>query len=391
MTYFAPFIDAAGLHIPSYIDIRDDMIAQAKTIYGQDMYLGIDSQDYQYISAIALKISDTLQSVQAAYNSRSPSTAMGAALASVVKINGIRPFAATYSTCPVILSGDPATMISSGIVSDGTNNWDLPAVVNLDATGSATVTAICETVGAVTAQPGTINKIVTPTQGWKSVTNAVPAVAGRAAERDSELRGRQAKSTQLPSQSLLSGTLAGVVAVPGVSRCEVYENDTSQVDANGLPPHSITVVVEGGDDIAIAQQIKARKGVGGYTNGTTEIKLLEANGDYQIIRFYRPTYRPIFIAFDICPLAGYSSATATAIQKAAASYLNGLKIGDDLTVSALWGAALSVMPNLSSPIFAIRDVRVGITANALEHKDIVIAFNEVTQGNPANVVTNPVS
>ena len=53
MAYFAPYIDSAGLHIPAYQDIISDLVAQAQTIYGQDLYLGEDSQDYQYLSIVA--------------------------------------------------------------------------------------------------------------------------------------------------------------------------------------------------------------------------------------------------------------------------------------------------------------------------------------------------
>ena len=75
MTYFAPYIDDAGLHIPTYGDIRDDLVAQFKAIYGQDIYLENDSQDYQMISAFALKTYDTMQLLQVVYNNHSPKTA----------------------------------------------------------------------------------------------------------------------------------------------------------------------------------------------------------------------------------------------------------------------------------------------------------------------------
>ena len=45
MAYFAPYIDDAGVHIPTYVDIRDDLIAKFREIYGRDVYLGNDSQD----------------------------------------------------------------------------------------------------------------------------------------------------------------------------------------------------------------------------------------------------------------------------------------------------------------------------------------------------------
>ena len=87
--YFTPYIDETGLHIPTYNDIRDDMIDGAKTIFGNDIYLENDSADYQLISIFAAKCYDTLQACAIAYNSRSPITAIGSGLDAVVKINGI--------------------------------------------------------------------------------------------------------------------------------------------------------------------------------------------------------------------------------------------------------------------------------------------------------------
>ncbi len=37
-------------HVPTYADIRDDLLAKFQEIYGNDLYLGNDSQDYQMIS-----------------------------------------------------------------------------------------------------------------------------------------------------------------------------------------------------------------------------------------------------------------------------------------------------------------------------------------------------
>ncbi|WP_455797300.1 hypothetical protein [Clostridium butyricum] len=70
MTYFAPYIDETGFHMPTYIDIRDKQIDDAKNIFGQDIYLGEDSQDYQYICTVAEKIYDAFQVAQQVYNNR---------------------------------------------------------------------------------------------------------------------------------------------------------------------------------------------------------------------------------------------------------------------------------------------------------------------------------
>lgn len=389
MAYTGPSITAAGLSIPSYIDIRDDLIETAKTIFGADIYLGNDSMDYQFISAVALKMSDSLQGLQLAYNNRSPATAIDAGLDAVVKINGIKRKKASYSTCEVTLTGTAGTAILNGVISDiSGNNWALPASVTIDISGTSIVSATCQVIGSIPALIGSINKIVTPTAGWVSVTNTVAAIVGQPLETNSQLRARQAISTALPSQTLLEGTASGIASVQNVNRQKVYENDTNVTDANGLPPHSITCVVEGGTDIDIAQQIYSRKGIGCYTNGTTSVSMVDSYGIPTIIRFYRPTYVGIDVTVNIKQFAGYTTANTAQIKQFVADYLNALQIGDDLAVSSLWFAALSVNPNIKEPIFSITSLTAGKHSMTQGTTDIITLFNEVTQGNIANVTVN---
>lgn len=389
MAYFAPYIDEAGLHLPSYSDIRDQLMADAKGIYGQDIYLGNDSMDYQYISAVALKISDTYQALQLVYNNRGPGTAVGAALDGVVKLNGVTRKKASYSTCQVVLNCAAGATIENGVVKDRAGySWDLPPLVDTHVEGKTTVTATCQTVGAITAQPGDINQIVTPTKGWYSVTNEVPAVPGQPVEFDSQLRARQAISTELPSQTLLEGTTAGIASVLGVARYKVYENDTNLTTTDGLPPHSITCVVEGGKDADIAEQIRMRKGPGGYTNGDVVVMVKDRYGQPIPIRFYRPVYVPIFVTVNLKALSGYTAPIAEQIKVAVVTYLNSLKIGDDLTISGLWGAVMATMPDLSNPVFSVSSLTAGKAANAMGVADIVTSFKEVVQGLPASVAVN---
>ena len=64
MAYFAPYINETGIHIPTYPDIRDDLVKMYKSIFGDDVYLENDSQDYQLISIFADKTHDALQQLQ---------------------------------------------------------------------------------------------------------------------------------------------------------------------------------------------------------------------------------------------------------------------------------------------------------------------------------------
>jgi uncharacterized phage protein gp47/JayE len=389
MSYFAPYIDASGLHLPSYNDIRDQLISDAKSIFGSDIYLEIDSQDYQWISAVSSIIYDSFLTSQSVYNSRGPSTAIGSGLDILVKLNGIKRLPAFYSTLFVVLAGTPGTTITNGIVGDvNGNDWSLNSPIIFNGAGTATAFATCQTPGPIVANIGEINKIVTPTYGWTSVTNIAASSVGTNAESNAQLRSRQAISTAQPTRTVLEGLKGAIAAISGVGRFIVYENDTNANDANGLPPHSITVVVEGGVDIDIAQSIFKKKGPGCYTNGTISVTITDQYGVSVIIRFYRPTEVDVDVVINVKRLAGYTTDTTEAIKTAVASYNNSLSIGDDLAISSLWGAAISANIVLTKPLFSITGLTAAKHGEIQRTNDIVIAFNEVTRGNVANITVN---
>ena len=377
MAYTAPYIDDAGLHIPSYVDIRDDLVDQFKQIYGQDIYLENDSQDYQMISAFALKTYDTMQLLQIVYNNRSPKTAVGTALDSIVKLNGIARKAASYSTCVLTLTGDVGTVIAAGVAEDDAGNtWNLPENVAFTSS-TIEVTAQCSAIGAIEASPGTITKITNPQKGWLSVTNTVPAVAGEPIETDEQLRYRQSISVAIPSQNMVNSTIAGIASVTGVTRYKVYDNDTNETDSNGIPGHSIAAVVEGGLDEDVAEQIYLRKGPGGGTYGTTSVTYINADGLPNIVRFFRPAYVPIDVTVTIKKNGTYTTAIADTIKNNVEQYINALDIGYDVLVTGILTAVAASITNVAQPEFSLQGITIGKDAGSLSTADIDILYNEV--------------
>lgn len=377
MAYTAPYIDDAGLHIPSYVDIRDDLVDQFKQIYGQDIYLENDSQDYQMISAFALKTYDTMQLLQIVYNNRSPKTAVGTALDSIVKLNGIARKAASYSTCVLTLTGDVGTVIAAGVAEDDAGNtWNLPENVAFTSS-TIEVTAQCSAIGAIEASPGTITKITNPQKGWLSVTNTVPAVAGEPIETDEQLRYRQSISVAIPSQNMVNSTIAGIASVTGVTRYKVYDNDTNETDSNGIPGHSIAAVVEGGLDEDVAEQIYLRKGPGGGTYGTTLVTYINADGLPNIVRFFRPAYVPIDVTVTVKKNGTYTTAIADTIKNNVEQYINALDIGYDVLVTGILTAVAASITNVAQPEFSLQGITIGKDAGSLSTADIDILYNEV--------------
>lgn len=387
--YFKPYIDEKGIHIPRYVDIVEDLVEHAKSIFGADIYLENDSQDYEMISAQASKIYDTMELLQSVYESRSPKTAIGSALDSVVKINGMKRKIQTKSTCDVLITGVPKTQIIEGIAEDIEGiKWDLPDIVVIPESGSIKVTVVCQEFDH-TANEKEICKIGTPTAGWESVINEQEAIKGQAFETDGNLRARQNISTCKPSKTVLEGTMGGIAEISGVSRQRVYENFDSMPDENGIPGHSIAVIAEGGDNQEIAREIYLRKTPGTGTYGTENIIVTTLDfyrkPEETMISFFRPVYKDIFVTITIKALYGYTVELGEKIKQNVSEYLNTLRIGDDLSISAIWGVALYAMQDLKIPSFSIVEVTAGTEKQNQSTQDIDILFQEVTRGKKENI------
>lgn len=380
MGYIKPHIDETGIHIPLYTEIRDYLLEQACGIFGDDLYLENDSQDYQLICAFAEKMNDVNELAMQVYNNRGPLTSIGSGLDGVVKLNGIKRKEQTHSICPVIISGNPGTKIYNGIVKDTNDEkWNIGNVV-IPESGQIEVMATCRSAGPVYADANTIIRIVTQTQGWLSVTNQVNATPGREIEADAILRSRQAISTANPSKTVMQGILGGIAAILNVTRYRGYENDTNVPDKHGIPGHSISFVVEGGQEEEIAQVIYLRKTPGSGTYGDVEVQIEDSTLEQPPIRFFRPKYINVFVQISVHPFPGFVSQTPVDIQKNICDYLNSIRIGEKLTVSALYVPAMAATPNIAAPLFSIQQLIIGKSSSDMSINDMDIKFNEVTRG-----------
>jgi len=89
MSYFAPYIDASGLHMPTYEERLADLVSAYRSIFGIDSELSESVPDYQLLSAFAKALDDTSALVLQAYNSRNPLYASGNALDLLLPLYGL--------------------------------------------------------------------------------------------------------------------------------------------------------------------------------------------------------------------------------------------------------------------------------------------------------------
>lgn len=371
-------ITAQGISAPDYQTILSTLTGYFQQIYGTDAYLEPDSKDGQLVALIALALHDANNTAIACYQSFSPATSYGAALARNVKLNGITRHAATSSTVDVTLTGAAGTTITNGSVKDVNGiTWNLPSVVSIGINGTVTVTATCSVSGAVAAIVGSVTTINTPTLGWTSANNATAASIGSPVETDSQLRLRQSQSVALPSLTPFAALDGAIANISGVSRHKLYENDTGDTDSNGLPPHSISAIVDGGDVTEIGSIIYSKKGQGVATYGSTSVTVSDVYGNPHVIKFSRPSNVPVYVSITIKAFNGYTTQTGENIKSAITDYINSLTIGDDVLLSRIYSPAnLGVTSGGESKYYDITSLMIGRSSSSLSVLNIETSYYE---------------
>jgi hypothetical protein len=165
------------------------------------------------------------------------------------------------------------------------------------------VTFESEEYGEISLPDGAINQIVTALPGLLSVANAGGHIAGRLRETDAELRKSYIDKIFLRSSRMTESIKSAILQnVQGAENVVVFENQYNFPDADGRPPHSIEVIVDGGNDLAIAEQILNTKAGGIQTFGGVQVQVPGEYGENLVIRFNRP--QRLYIWFKVIVTMG---------------------------------------------------------------------------------------
>lgn len=375
-----------GIQAPSYAEILEYFQSQARNIFGQDVNIDADTQDGQLIAIFALALSDVNAQAIATYNQFNPNTAVGVGLDSAVKTNGITRHTATNSTVDLVLIGQAGTVITNGVATDDNENrWLLPEQVVIPVSGEITVTATAEEVGAIEASPNTITQIGTPTLGWQSVNNPTQATVGVAVETDAELRQRQSRSTELPSVSLWEGIIGSLLNLPGVIRVSGVKNDEDDPSPEGVPGHTIAMIVDGGEVDEIGETIFLKKGEGVGTYGSVQTTYIDTYGFPNVIKFSRPTIVNAYVTLTITPSTTYISTVADEIKQRIADYINGLSIGESVNIARVLSSAVKDCTTGVDDRFDVTAITMGEASGSQTAASIPIEWNEAASCDVDNI------
>ena len=386
MAYFEPYIDADGIHVPTYWDILEYLQDRYKGIFGDDVYLGEETPDYQMLSVFAKCLEDFSALAVESYNARDPQYASGDALDTLVQFVGMTRKLSTASRAVLTLTGSEGTTVPAGsqaIDQDG-NLWTISADAVIPNAGSVTADSVCETLGAVMAPIGFIDGIYTPIPGWLSVTNEAAGDTGDDTETDAELRLRFMEAHAVTHSGIVDSIISGLRNLDGVDYVSVIENTTGSTDANGLPGHSFCAIVEGGDEDEIAEALLHLKSPGVATYGTTSKTVVDDYGNSNTISFTRPTSVDVSVTVSIRTLSGYDATRVNRIIKnALEADINSLGIGKSWNVTMGYKDIYSAFESSDIPftITAISATRLysGRLPSTTQKAHIVVILQTKTQ------------
>lgn len=166
----------------------------------------------------------------------------------------------------------------------------------------------------------TITKIVTSIDGFESVTNKCTPIEGRLEQTDAEARSSYLYRLANRAQ----GTVASVVAVlysdvSGVTYATGFQNDTNEEDSAGRPPHSMEIIVQGGDDEEIANAIWKNKAAGIRAYGSNYAYATDTEGQKQYVEFTKVNRLYLLLSVKITSSEGLDDDYITRIQSLLAS------------------------------------------------------------------------
>lgn len=373
------YIDSTGLHVQKLVDIITELETGLKSIFGNDINVAANSSDGQMINIFAQAKIDMLDLISRVYSSFSPTSAAGVVLDQRCAINGIIRKGSTKTTVNIVVTTDRVVNLigvssNSGTpftVSDSSGNKFYLTTDTATGSGANTLHFTAAIAGAIDVSPTTITNIDTITLGVLSATNTGGAlIQGSDEETDAALRYRRSVSVSNPSSGYLDGLTGSLLALKDVLYAKVYENNTTVTDSNGIPPHSIWCVCDGGDSTDIAQTIYERRNAGcgmyygagstGPTGPAKTVNITQNNGFDIPIKYSEATYYNLYIALTITSLTNTHVIDEAFIKN---EIYNKMQFGINEVADY---SAISSLVKASDPYAVIIEGGVGLTGLAAD-------------------------
>lgn len=303
-----------GLSTKTNTELLQEIQQSLQTIYspnGEEINFTSASPDGQFSELLAEIGTVHRELLTSVYNATDPSKCDGAQQDSKYQLNYLTRKGGTYTTQYISITATKTVTLqgldgsyndntaTAFTVSDDSGNlWYLIDTATITP-GVSSLEFRAAEIGGVTPTIGTINTIITITEGITSVNNVVGyTTLGVEQESNYDFRIRRDSSTGNQSGNNTDTITGQILALDGVNNCITWVNETNTTDSTGTLPHYIWVIVDGGANTEIADIIYSNKG-GCGTRGNITIPISTISAQVLNISFDRPTIVPLYIKFDL--------------------------------------------------------------------------------------------
>lgn len=318
-------IGSTGLVTKTQAELIAEFQAAFQAIYGTDINLDPDSPDGQMMMIFIQSSLDNLDLIRQVYNQFDPDTAVGRVLDMRAAINGIQRQAGTHTVTNVSITNNKSITLYGldqeqqpiyTVADNAGNKWQLLESIVLSVPATTALAFQAQDPGQVQSVPNTITVPITIVLGVTAINNpSTYTTLGINEESDYEFRIRRQKSVSLSSQGYLDGLLAALENIPGVSSAFVYENVTGTTDGDGIPSHSIWVILAGTGAVgAIANAIYTKRNAGCGMKGDQSYGVAQADGTTFFVFWDNVEAETVFIKATLTSLDGINAPDIAAIR-----------------------------------------------------------------------------
>lgn len=348
-------IGPTGLTVATQAELVAQYTTAFQTIYGTDIDLDSDTPDGQLINLFIQSVLDLEDLLVQINNMFDPDNAIGVILDQRVAINGIQRQEGTFSvtnvelvvTQSLNLNGIDQSLLPAYTVADNAGNqWQLQATQTGLTPGVYTFAFQAVDPGLVQSLPNTITIQVTIVLGISGINNpSTQTTIGVNEETDAALKIRRQKSVSLSSQGYLSGLLAALDNISGVTSAFVYENDTASTDVNGIPSHSIWVITAGtGAPADIAQAIYTKRNAGCGMFGAQSYAITQVDGSVFLVFWDDVVSQNLYIQFTATSINGVNPPNIAGILSGLPSIFKPA-VNAEVNINGLGTAVQAIDPN----------------------------------------------
>lgn len=394
-------LTAEGFKRKRYEDFIAEMEEQARELWGSDVNLSERGPLGLFIQNIAFARAEENELAEAVYYSGYYFVSEGVSLDYVAKNRGMQREQAAKAIGVARFGVDPGIAVEVGTIigtKDGIEFLTKEYAEDTDEDGIVEVSIEAANAGSSgNVLANTIVEIITPAVGVNNVTNPLSTMYGQEAETDAELRQRYANTFSVGSSTPDGLRTKLLNEVNGVRAALVFENNTSEIDAEGRPPHSMEAVVYGGDDEEIVKAIFEGKPGGIRAYGANEFTMIDESGNEQLIGFSKATDQPVYVRVTVYRDGQFPAISLgqKMVKSEVIKYIggldedgilyNGLGMGDAVVVGKMAGNIFANIPGVKDCVVELsKDAEVWQTTN------ITVGRLQVAATDTTKVVINVV-